>query len=64
MKILFVCSKNSGRVVPFIVEQAESIRRLGHTVEFFAIEGKGIFAQSERFHQPIMPLLMMFAAVS
>lgn len=42
MRILFVCSKNSGRVVPFIEEQAESVRRLGHTVDFFTIEGKGI----------------------
>lgn len=42
MKILFVCSKNSGRVVPFITEQAESLVRIGHDVEFFAIEGKGM----------------------
>ena len=37
-----MCSRNSGRVVPFIEEQAESVRRLGHTVKFFTIEGKGI----------------------
>ncbi|MGC3978984.1 MAG: glycosyltransferase family 4 protein [Paludibacteraceae bacterium] len=42
LRVLFVCSKNSGRVVPFIAEQAESIRRLGYTVVFFTIEGKGI----------------------
>ena len=29
-------------MVPFIEEQAESVRRLGHTVKFFTIEGKGI----------------------
>lgn len=42
MKILFVCSKNKGWIVPFIAEQAESIRKLGHDVEFFCIEGKGV----------------------
>lgn len=42
MKILFVCSKNKGWIVPFIAEQAESIRKLGHDVKFFCIEGKGV----------------------
>lgn len=42
MRILFVCSKNKGWIVPFIAEQAESIRKLGHEVDFFCVEGKGI----------------------
>lgn len=42
MRILFVCSKNKGWIVPFIAEQAESIRKLGHCVEFFCVEGRGV----------------------
>jgi len=42
MKILIVCSKNSGKIASFIVEQAESLVQLGHEVEYFAIQGKGI----------------------
>lgn len=42
MRILFVCSKNKGWIVPFIAEQAESICKLGHEVDFFCVEGKGI----------------------
>lgn len=42
MRILFICSKNKGWIVPFIAEQAESIRNLGHDVEFFCVEGKGV----------------------
>lgn len=41
MKILFVCSKNSGKVASFIVEQAEAVQQEGMEVDFFTIEGKG-----------------------
>jgi glycosyltransferase involved in cell wall biosynthesis len=41
MKILIVCSKNSGKVSPFIMEQAGSLERKGLVVDFFTIEGKG-----------------------
>ena len=41
LQILFVCSKNSGRVAPFIVDQAESLEKAGCRVEFYTIEGKG-----------------------
>ncbi len=41
MRILFVCSKNSGKIAPFILEQAESIQGTGTEVDFFTIEGKG-----------------------
>ena len=41
MKILFVCSKNSGKVASFIVEQAEAVQQAGLEVDFFTIEGKG-----------------------
>ena len=42
MKVLIVCSKNSGKVAPFITEQAESLRKSGIEVEYFTIVGKGI----------------------
>jgi len=41
MRILFVCSKNSGKIAPFIQEQAEAIQQMGTEVDFFTIEGKG-----------------------
>jgi len=41
MKVLIVCSKNSGRIAPFIVEQADSLAKLGVEIDFFCIEGKG-----------------------
>jgi teichuronic acid biosynthesis glycosyltransferase TuaC len=42
MKVLFVCSGNSGEAAPFIIEQADSIKRLGAEVDFFIIRGKGV----------------------
>lgn len=43
MRVLFVCSGNnkSFQVIPFIKEQAESLRKLGIDVEYFSIKGKG-----------------------
>lgn len=42
MKILIVCSINSGYVSPFIRAQAESIAKLGVTIKLFQIKGKGV----------------------
>lgn len=42
MKVLIVCSKNSGHIAPFILEQAQALERAGVELEFFAIEGKGL----------------------
>jgi teichuronic acid biosynthesis glycosyltransferase TuaC len=42
MKVLVVCSHNSGRVSPFIEEQVNSLRKRGIEVDYFTIEGKGI----------------------
>jgi len=44
MKILFVGSLNShaGKFAPFITEQAESLKAIGCSVEYFGIVGKGI----------------------
>jgi glycosyltransferase involved in cell wall biosynthesis len=43
MKILTVASNNSGKFSPFVIEQAESLRRLGIEIECFGITGKGIY---------------------
>ena len=42
MNVLFVCSGNAGHFTPFIREQAESIRRMGISVDYFLIRGHGI----------------------
>lgn len=42
MKMLIVCSRNSGKIAPFIQEQGDDLSRLGVTVSCFAIEGKGL----------------------
>lgn len=42
MRILFVCSANSGRIAPFIGEQAASLEQLGHEITLFTVKGRGI----------------------
>lgn len=42
MKILIVCSKNSGRIAPFITDQVEALQESGVNCEYFTVEGKGI----------------------
>ena len=42
MNILICASENSGRVSPFILEQAESLKKLGIKVDLFLIKGRGI----------------------
>lgn len=41
MKVLIVCSENSGKIAPFILEQVESISILGVETDFFTIRAKG-----------------------
>lgn len=41
IKILIVCSKNSGGIAPFITEQAASLQAAGAKIDYFCIEGKG-----------------------
>jgi len=41
MKVLIVCSRNSGRIAPFITEQGDALATAGVDVEYFPIEGKG-----------------------
>jgi glycosyltransferase involved in cell wall biosynthesis len=42
MKILIVCSYNSGFISPFIKEQAESLERLGVMIDYYPILGQGL----------------------
>lgn len=41
MRILTVCSYNSGSVSPFVREQVNSLREMGVIVDYFRIKGKG-----------------------
>jgi teichuronic acid biosynthesis glycosyltransferase TuaC len=57
MKVLVVCSHNSGRVSPFIEEQVNSLRKRGIEVDYFTIEGKGITGYLKNmsgFHKSIV----------
>lgn len=57
MKILIVCSKNSGKIAPFILEQGESLLRLGVEVDYYPIVGKGFMGywkSRKSFLQKIM----------
>jgi len=42
MKILIVCSSNSGSIAPFILEQGDALTGIGVVVEYLTIRGKGI----------------------
>jgi len=41
MKILIVCSSNSGKIATFIQEQGNALKEAGIAVDYFGIEGKG-----------------------
>lgn len=42
MKILIICSKNSGRIAPFITDQVEALQKAGVVCDYFTVEGKGV----------------------
>ncbi len=42
MKVLIICSKNSGRIAPFIIEQVEALNELGVITKYFTVEQKGV----------------------
>lgn len=42
MKVLTVCSINSGKISPFITEQVNALIKLGIEVDFFTIKKKGL----------------------
>lgn len=41
MKVLIVCSGNSGHISPFIKEQAAALEKFGVSINFFLVKGKG-----------------------
>lgn len=43
MRILIVASIKKSYYAPFIIEQANSIAALGHTIEYFGVNGSGIY---------------------
>ena len=49
MRVLIVASGNSSKVSPFVKEQADSLKRLDCTVDYFLIEGKGIFGYLKNY---------------
>ncbi|MEI8273668.1 MAG: glycosyltransferase family 4 protein [Paludibacter sp.] len=42
MKVLIVCSANSGRIMPFITEQGNKLVEFGCEVDYFTISSKGV----------------------
>lgn len=42
MRVLMVASYNKNRFAPFIVEQAEALKRQGCEIEYLGLQGKGI----------------------
>lgn len=42
MKVLVVCSKNSGQIAPFILEQVDALNKAGIITDFFTVEQKGL----------------------
>lgn len=43
MRVLVVCSANSGNISPFVLEQVSELEKLGIEIGLFPIKGKGIF---------------------
>ncbi len=41
LRILIVCSENSRKIAPFILEQAEALNKLGVETDFFTIKSRG-----------------------
>ncbi len=42
MRVLIVASYNKNRFAPFIVEQTESLQKVGCNIEWFGVQGKGL----------------------
>lgn len=42
MRILIIASYNKNRFAPFVIEQADSLRMLGHEIAWFGVQGKGV----------------------
>ncbi|MCL2597538.1 MAG: glycosyltransferase [Paludibacter sp.] len=51
LKILIVCSKNSGRIAPFIAEQVDFLKKANCNVEIFTVEGKGSWGYLKNYRK-------------
>lgn len=49
LRVLVVCSANSGKIVPYIQEQVEAIANQGALVDFFLIQRKGVVGYVRAF---------------
>jgi len=49
MKVLVVCSGNSGFISPFIKEQVESLEKLNVVIDYFLIKGRGFFGYLKNY---------------
>ena len=49
MKVLIVCSGNSGFISPFIKEQVESLEKLNVAIDYFLIKGRGFFGYLKNY---------------
>lgn len=56
MKVLFVCSGNSGKAGTLVHSQAESLFEAGLKINFFLIRGKGLFGYLKNIY-PLYKLL-------
>ncbi|OIP84273.1 MAG: hypothetical protein AUK44_03250 [Porphyromonadaceae bacterium CG2_30_38_12] len=41
MRLLIVCSKNSGKIAPFISDQVEALQQAGMLCDYYCVTGKG-----------------------
>jgi glycosyltransferase involved in cell wall biosynthesis len=49
MKVLVVCSGNSGFISPFIKEQVDSLEKLNVVIDYFFIKGRGFFGYLKNY---------------
>ncbi len=49
MKVLIVCSKNSGKIAPFIEEQVVSLKKCGLMLEYYTVQGKGVVGYMKNY---------------
>lgn len=51
IRVLIVCSGNSGSISPFISEQAESLKNVDIELDYFIVKGKGILGYLGNFNR-------------
>jgi teichuronic acid biosynthesis glycosyltransferase TuaC len=49
LRVLVVCSGNKGRINPFISEQVDALTAKGVHVDYFVVQGKGIFGYLKNY---------------